>query len=265
MRLRIAIIRMCALHALPKGIAMRWTIRRKEEIILALLERKITSARVKEQHGISDEELAAWMRDYEAHGSAGLRVYRSQQYNPRRPLKPFSEVNGYCLRKLRRRKSLTRPLQSAELDVGVSNRLVPGTAPVSWRFIHTRISGCSPAGSAADTIPARGRSAPVYNGFEAPGTGLPAGKIGRLSVQTFNMTVIGVVEASLQVEAETPDLAKAVATELFEEAFETAHRLGYTGSNGAPAPVRHNADGMVTVDMIACDARQIDVMIDREE
>jgi hypothetical protein len=79
------------------------------------------------------------------------------------------------------------------------------------------------------------------------------------------MTVIGVVEAGLEVEAETPDLAKAVATELFEEAFETAHRLSYTGPNGLPTPVQHTSHGTVTVDMLDCDARQIDVMIDDEE
>jgi transposase-like protein len=65
--------------------AMRWTPKRKAEIVIALLEGKITPAWAKDEYGISDEELAAWMRDYAAYGPEGLHVTRLQQYS-RRPI-----------------------------------------------------------------------------------------------------------------------------------------------------------------------------------
>jgi transposase-like protein len=59
---------------------MRWTARRKEEVVVALAQGLITVAEAKERHGLSDEELGAWARDYAAHGLYGLRATGLQQY-----------------------------------------------------------------------------------------------------------------------------------------------------------------------------------------
>jgi Protein of unknown function (DUF1153) len=67
---------------------MRWTVRRKAEVVVAIAQGRITIAEAKERHGLSEEELAAWQRDYTAHGEAGLRATWLQQYrrggHPRR-------------------------------------------------------------------------------------------------------------------------------------------------------------------------------------
>lgn len=61
---------------------MRWTSRRKAEVVLAIEKNFITTAEANERYELSDEELAAWMRDYAAHGIAGLRATRLRQYHP---------------------------------------------------------------------------------------------------------------------------------------------------------------------------------------
>jgi transposase-like protein len=59
---------------------MRWTARRKEEVVTAIAQERMTAAEAKAQYGLSDEELAAWQRDYAAHGKAGLRTTWLQRY-----------------------------------------------------------------------------------------------------------------------------------------------------------------------------------------
>jgi transposase-like protein len=73
---------------------MRWTPKRKAEIAEAIRNGHLTPAEAKKRHGLSDEELAAWMRDYRAHGRAGLRVTQFQRYHPRRS-KLISKANGH--------------------------------------------------------------------------------------------------------------------------------------------------------------------------
>ena len=85
----------------------------------------------------------------------------------------------------------------------------------------------------------------------------------------FNMTILGTVEAQLEVEAETVELAKAAATELFKGAFEGYHRNAYLDRDRKPVEDEVCDDdgkilGTAKVDMIDCDAREIDVMIDGE-
>ena len=75
---------------------MRWTPKRKAEIIEEIQNGRLTAEEAKERHGLSDEELAAWMRDYLAHGRAGLRVTQFQRYRPRRS-RPIPEANGHRL------------------------------------------------------------------------------------------------------------------------------------------------------------------------
>ncbi|MBV8121462.1 MAG: DUF1153 domain-containing protein [Alphaproteobacteria bacterium] len=75
---------------------MRWTPKRKEEITEAIQSGRLTAAEAIERHGLSEEELAAWMRDFLAHGRAGLRVTKLQRYRPR-PSRFISDDNGHRL------------------------------------------------------------------------------------------------------------------------------------------------------------------------
>jgi transposase-like protein len=54
---------------------MRWTPRRKAQIVFDIREGEISVAQAKERYALSDEELAAWIRDYDARGLSGLKVY----------------------------------------------------------------------------------------------------------------------------------------------------------------------------------------------
>ena len=76
---------------------MRWTTLRKAEIIEAIQNGHLTPAQAMGQYGLSEEELAAWTRDYLAHGSAGLRATKLQQYHPSRSRLTASEANGHRL------------------------------------------------------------------------------------------------------------------------------------------------------------------------
>jgi transposase-like protein len=73
---------------------MRWTTMRKAAIIEAIQNGHLTPVEAKNQHGVSDEELAAWMRDYLANGRAGLRVTKLHQYQPRRSKLTASQATG---------------------------------------------------------------------------------------------------------------------------------------------------------------------------
>ncbi len=62
---------------------MRWTPKRKAAIVIAIKEGLIAMEEAKIECALSDEELAAWMRDYDAYGRSGLRVTKLQQYQQR--------------------------------------------------------------------------------------------------------------------------------------------------------------------------------------
>jgi transposase-like protein len=76
---------------------MRWTSKRKAEIIEAIQSGRLTPAEAMGRHEVSEEELAAWVRDYVGHGRAGLRATKLQQYHPRRSGPTIREANGYRL------------------------------------------------------------------------------------------------------------------------------------------------------------------------
>ncbi len=76
---------------------MRWTTMRKAEIIEAIQSGRLTPVEAMDRHGLSEEELAAWMRDYLAHGRAGPRVTKLQQYHPRGFGLTTREANGHGL------------------------------------------------------------------------------------------------------------------------------------------------------------------------
>jgi len=69
---------------------MRWTARRKEGIIVAIENGVISPAEAQRQNELSDEELAAWRRDYATHGRPGLLVTKLQHQH--RPHKRKTEV-----------------------------------------------------------------------------------------------------------------------------------------------------------------------------
>jgi hypothetical protein len=63
---------------------MRWTPKRKAEIINALKAGTLTPEAAQLQFDLSDEELNAWMHNYDAYGPKGLRTTKFQMYAHRR-------------------------------------------------------------------------------------------------------------------------------------------------------------------------------------
>lgn len=53
---------------------MRWTPRRKAEVIISIEKRLITVEEAKALFELSNEELSTWTHDYVSYGVAGLRV-----------------------------------------------------------------------------------------------------------------------------------------------------------------------------------------------
>jgi hypothetical protein len=76
---------------------MRWTPLRKAEILDAIQNGHLTPVEAMDRLGLSEEELAAWIRDYLAHGTAGLRVTKLQQYHPRRSGLTACQTDGHRL------------------------------------------------------------------------------------------------------------------------------------------------------------------------
>ena len=59
---------------------IRYTPGRKAEIVLAIRAKKISREQAMREHGLSDDELATWERDFDCHGVNGLRSTRLQHY-----------------------------------------------------------------------------------------------------------------------------------------------------------------------------------------
>ncbi|MEJ5977932.1 DUF1153 domain-containing protein [Novosphingobium sp. PS1R-30] len=68
-----------ALIGLPPCDTVRWTARRKAEIIAAVEAQLVTAEDACNWYGLSAEELDEWRRATERDGVAGLRVTCSQQ------------------------------------------------------------------------------------------------------------------------------------------------------------------------------------------
>lgn len=64
-----------------------WTARRKLRT-LERIDAGLMTAETIDRYGLSAEELAAWRRDYAAHGLAGLRATRVQNYRRARSEAP---------------------------------------------------------------------------------------------------------------------------------------------------------------------------------
>ena len=68
------------LETLPPPDTRRWVIRRKAEVVAAIRGGLLSLAQACERYGLSEEEIASWQRLVEAHGLAGLRTTRVNQY-----------------------------------------------------------------------------------------------------------------------------------------------------------------------------------------
>jgi transposase-like protein len=64
----------------------RWVVHRKAAVVAAVQSGKITLEEVCQRYQLTEEEFGSWQRAYEAHGLAGLRATRLQQY--RTPASP---------------------------------------------------------------------------------------------------------------------------------------------------------------------------------
>jgi len=65
---------------LPPPNTQRWTVRRKAAVVEAVKSGQITLEEACRRYQLSEEEFGTWQRAYEAHGLAGLRATRLQQY-----------------------------------------------------------------------------------------------------------------------------------------------------------------------------------------
>jgi transposase-like protein len=70
----------------------RWTPRKKAAVILAIQNGTVTAEEVCKTCALSAEELAAWRRDYEAHGVPGLRSTRLQIYRNTQAFDPIVAI-----------------------------------------------------------------------------------------------------------------------------------------------------------------------------
>ena len=69
---------------LPPPNTNRWVARRKAAVLAALRSGAITMEEASRRYALSEEELIAWQRAFEAHGLAGLRATRVRGRRARR-------------------------------------------------------------------------------------------------------------------------------------------------------------------------------------
>ena len=77
---------------LPPPNTIRWTAHRKAAVVAAVHSGRITMEEVLRRYQLSEEEFLSWQRAFEAHGIAGLRSTRVQQYMRRSRL--FGQLPG---------------------------------------------------------------------------------------------------------------------------------------------------------------------------
>jgi hypothetical protein len=68
------------LENLPPPDTLRWTIRRKAEVVSAVRGGLLTFDEACARYGLELEEFTGWQRAVARSGMAGLRVTRMQQY-----------------------------------------------------------------------------------------------------------------------------------------------------------------------------------------
>ena len=65
---------------LPPENTQRWVIRRKAEVVAAVRGGLLTFEEACERYRLTNEEFGGWQTSIDAHGLAGLRTTRIQQY-----------------------------------------------------------------------------------------------------------------------------------------------------------------------------------------
>jgi len=65
---------------LPATSTKRWVIRRKAEVVAAVRGGLLTLDEACERYRLTNEEFLGWQQSIDAHGLAGLRTTRIQQY-----------------------------------------------------------------------------------------------------------------------------------------------------------------------------------------
>src|SRR5215471_7307723 len=75
---------------LPGSDTKRWVVRRKAAVVAAVRSGRITIEEACRTYQLSEEELLSWIRAFETHGLAGLRVTRLQHYRASRPKRASS-------------------------------------------------------------------------------------------------------------------------------------------------------------------------------
>jgi hypothetical protein len=73
---------------LPPPNTNRWVVRRKAEVLAALRSGAITMEEACRRYALSEEELLAWQRAFEAYGLPGLRATRLRGRGTRRSKVP---------------------------------------------------------------------------------------------------------------------------------------------------------------------------------
>ena len=68
------------LNDLPPANTQRWLIRRKAEVVAAVRGGLLTLDEACERYRLTNEEFLGWQQSIDAHGLAGLRTTRIQQY-----------------------------------------------------------------------------------------------------------------------------------------------------------------------------------------
>ena len=68
------------LETLPPADTVRWVVRRKAEVIAAVVGGLLTVDAACKRYSISLEEFISWQRAVDRNGMGGLRVTRVQQY-----------------------------------------------------------------------------------------------------------------------------------------------------------------------------------------
>ena len=73
---------------LPPPTTKRWVVRRKAAVVAAVLAGVITVEEACRRYQLSEEELLAWQRAFEANGLRGLRATRIHFFPNRRRSQP---------------------------------------------------------------------------------------------------------------------------------------------------------------------------------
>lgn len=78
------------LKALPPARSVRWTVRRKAEVLAAVRGGLLTLDEACDRYGLAPEEFAAWEWSIQHHGLDGLRITRLQEYRAE-----YEKLGGY--------------------------------------------------------------------------------------------------------------------------------------------------------------------------